>query len=226
MRLIGGHDYYDGAGMGVDTSVVFVRGPGRHLTDLPVLTDHPFQVPEPVLYGGDARSSQLIPTLILIGGDRVPVLEERVIEGFRTGSRFRYTLEEALEAVQAARNRHPVRWGPWRTKSFPEELRALFERGIRPEETAWLIDNHVTVLSTWRPPSWNQKTVPAQVNHACLKDLDLYRRLDPATAHMRIASFISGVLPFQRETVEIGDRDRIVKAGFDLRTSFRRAKRS
>lgn len=224
MRLIGGHDYYDGAGMGVDTGVVFVRDGAHRLADLPDVTDHPFRVPEPIAYRGGAWSSQLIPTLILIGGDHVPVLEERVTEDFRTESRFHYALEEAQEAVRAGRDRHTARFGLWRSKSFPDELRAFFERDLRKDETAWLIDNHVTVLSTWRPPFWNGRRAPAQVNHACLKELELYRKLDPATAHMRISAFVSGVLPFDRQTVEISDKDRIRKAGFDLESSFRRPK--
>jgi hypothetical protein len=113
-----------------------------------------------------------------------------------------------------------------RRRSFPDDLRAFFEADIRPKETAWLIDHHVTVLSAWRPAGWDRlkEVVPAQVNHACLKELELYRKIDPTTAHMRISSFVSGVLPFERETVEIGDRDRIRKAGFDLKSSFRRPK--
>jgi hypothetical protein len=225
MRLIGGHDYYDGAGMGVDTSVVFVRDPARHIIDLPLRTDHPFRVPERAVYGGGADGIELIPTLVLIGGERVPTLEERASEGVSSVSRFHYHPEEAEEAILRARARHPSRWGSFlRRRSFRDEVRAHFETQMSPDETAWLIDQHVTVLTTWRPPLFNSKSIPAQVNHACLKDVELYRRMDPSTAHMRIASFISGVLPFNKPTLEISDRDRIRKAGFDLRTSFRRSK--
>lgn len=225
MRLISGHDYYDGAGMGVDASVVFVRDPARHIIDLPLRTDHPFRVPERSVYGGGADGIELIPTLVLIGGERVPTLEERASEGFSTVSRFHYHPEEAEEAILRARARHPSRWGSFpRRRGFRDEVRAHFETQMSSDETAWLIDQHVTVLTTWRPPLFNSKSIPAQVNHACLKDVELYRRMDPSTAHMRIASFISGVLPFNRPTLEISDRDRIRKAGFDLRTSFRRSK--
>lgn len=225
MRLIGGHDYYDGAGMGVDTSVVFVRDPARHLADLPLRTDHPFQVPEPATYGGGAEGTWLIPTLILIGGERIPALEERITEAWAASSRFHYCFAEAEAAVLRARARHPSRWGGLlRRRSFLEEVRAHFGGRISPEETGWLIDHHVTVLSTWIPPHWREKTVPAQVNHARLVELELFRKLDPTTAHMRIASFLSGVLPFSRATVELPDRDRIRKAGFDLRSSFRKPK--
>jgi hypothetical protein len=225
MRLIGGHDYYDGAGMGVDTSVVFVRETARRLADLPVITDHPFRVPDPASYGDVRDGVELIPTLILIGGERVPALEERVTPSWRETSCFHYGLPDALNAIDRARQRKPSRWGSFlRRRSLSDELRAFFGAGIRPEETAWLIDHHVTILTSWRPANWSrtEKTVPAQVNHACLKDLELYKRLDPATAHMRISSFISGVLPFQRETVELSDKDRIRKAGFDLKGSFRK----
>lgn len=227
MKIIGGHDYYDGAGMGVDTGVVFVRDNARHLADLPVITDHPFRVPDPTSYGDTGDGAHLIPTLVLIGGDRVPALEERVTRSWRGASTFHYELADALSAVERARERHPNRWGSFlRRRSFPDELRAFFEADIRPKETAWLIDHHVTVLSTWRPAGWDRlkEAVPAQINHACLKELELYRKIDPTTAHMRISSFVSGVLPFERETVEIGDRDRIRKAGFDLKSSFRRPK--
>lgn len=225
MRLIGGHDYYDGAGMGVDTSVVFVRDPGRRLADLTVRTDHPFQVPERSSYGEIHDRTELIPTLILIGGDRVPALEVRMIRNWIHQSRFLYRPDEAQEAIREARARHPSRWGGLlRRRGFAEEVRAHFEERISPEQTGWLIDNHVTVLSTWLPPHFREKGVPAQVNHACLKELELFRGMDPATAHMRISSFLSGVLPFHREMVEITDRDRIRKAGFDLKRSFRRPK--
>ncbi|PTX52305.1 hypothetical protein IQ03_01095 [Gemmobacter caeni] len=225
MRLIGGHDYYDGAGMGVDTSVVFVRDPARHLADLPLRTDHPFRVPERSVYGDGAERTELIPTLILIGGERIPALEERVTEAWVMSSRFHYELAEAEAAILRARARHPSRWGGFlRRRSFLEEVRAHFAGRLTQEETGWLISNHVTVLSTWLPPHWREKTVPAQVNHARLTELELFRKLDPATAHMRIASFLSGVLPFSRPTVELPDRDRIRKAGFDLRSSFRKPK--
>lgn len=225
MRLIGGHDYYDGAGLGVDTGVVFVRDPARRLADLPVVTDHPFRVPDHASYGDGPDLTLLVPTLVLIGGDRVPGLEERRTRSWRTSSRFIYDPGEAQEAVLAARDRHRSRLRRWRTRSFPDELRALFEAETRPEETAWLIDHHVTVLTTWRPGGWDRlnKGVPAQLNHACLKELELFKKLDPATAHMRVSSFVSGVLPFQRETVELSDKDRIRKAGFDPKGSFRRA---
>lgn len=223
MRLIGGHDYYDGAGMGVDTSVVFVRDPARHLFQLETRRNHPFRVPKTLGYGGGAERTDLLPTLILIGGERVPALEERVTRAWKTASEFHFVFPDALRAVEQARERHPSRVSPWGWRGFPDDLRNFFETGIRPEETGWLIDNHVTVLTTWWPPFWKEKTVPAQINHACLKELELYKRLDPTTAHMRIAAFISGVLPFQRETVELSDKDRIRKAGFDLKASFRRA---
>ena len=225
MKIIGGHDYYDGAGMGVDTSVVFVRDNARHLADLPVITDHPFRVPGPVSFGDLRAGSELIPTLVLIGGDRVPALEERVMSSWRSASVFHYALADALSVYERARDRHPTRWGSFlRRRTFSDELRAFFEAEIRPEETAWLIDDHVTVLTTWRPGNWSRReeAVPAQINHACLKEVELYKRMDPATAHMRISSFISGVLPFRRETVELSDKDRIRKAGFDLKGSFRK----
>ena len=57
----------------------------------------------------------------------------------------------------------------------------------------------------------------------CLADFEFFRVVDPYSAFQRIAGFVSGVLGgAARETVEISDRDRVVKAGFDLKTSFRR----
>ena len=224
MRLIGGHDYYDGAGMGVDTEAVFVRDTARNISELAVRTDHPFQVPEPAHYGDGVDRTELIPTLILIGGERVTALEERLTRSCVTASRFLYDQDEAREAILRARERHPGRWRSlWRRHNFTDELRAFFEHRIRPEETDWLIDHHVTILTSWRPPFWKKKEVPVQVNHGCLKDLEFYRKVDPSTAHMRISSFVSGVLPFNRETVQLSDQDRIRKAGFDLKGSFRRA---
>lgn len=60
----------------------------------------------------------------------------------------------------------------------------------------------------------------------CLKDYNFQSHIDPFTAFQEIQSYISGVLGTnENNTVEISNKDKILQAGFDLKTSFRKDKK-
>jgi hypothetical protein len=90
--------------------------------------------------------------------------------------------------------------------------------------TRWLIEQQVVtgVIEGVEAYATPRKTPTLVANTDNLKDYEAYRALDPATAHMRIANWVGGVLPSAPETVAISNASRIRKAGFDLRTSFRK----
>jgi hypothetical protein len=59
-----------------------------------------------------------------------------------------------------------------------------------------------------------------------LNDLQFYKLFDVYSAFQTIQSYISGVLGSNENNItEVSNTDRIVKAGFDLKTSFRKDKK-
>ena len=95
-----------------------------------------------------------------------------------------------------------------------------------PEAVDWMIRNRaVTGIARGKDKSVSgirRRITVADINVDTLGEREFFRVLDPATAHMRISSFVGGVLPVSEDLVEISDQDRIVKAGFDRRSSFRK----
>jgi hypothetical protein len=236
MKLIGGHDYYDGAGYGVDETVLFLRKKQMRLEDIDEQDDHPFRQPAPWSFhrsSDDDVRGFLSPFFVVVAGKLYPGLEERRIStacyGFHPDEVvYHYELSEALEALDRYEDRmsRPLLYtGTGRTGVMHRRacLKEHFNSGITREQTDWLIDNRITVLSSSIHPYDYKAVVGIRTNHACLKDLQFFKKLDPCTAHMEIQGWISGVLPFNKDVVEISDIDRIRKAGFDTRKSFRKA---
>jgi len=64
-----------------------------------------------------------------------------------------------------------------------------------------------------------------QVNGDFLKDWQFYKVKDAFTANQEIANYIGGVLPANANPmVELENLDKVRKAGFDVKTSFRKGK--
>lgn len=88
----------------------------------------------------------------------------------------------------------------------------------------WCLDRRAAtaILFPARPGHYKDPYDRAHgmINCDGLGDHELYKALDPATAHMRIDGYVSGVLPAGEDVVEIADAHRVSKAGFDER-SFR-----
>ncbi len=131
------------------------------------------------------------------------------------------------------------------------EFRSLFSRRFdmsifdhfatkNPKWTQWLIERgivtgyiHSKTMSHDIEPPAHQKSslkkifremVSVRVNEDILEAVQFTRVKDAFTAKQEIAQYIGGVLPAnQRPTVELTDLDRVQKAGFDKKTSFRKA---
>lgn len=236
MKLIGGHDFYDGAGYGVDETIVFLRDRKMRLSDVEALDghQHPFHHPAPWEFNEDRDgvSGSLCPFLVVVAGKIYPGLEEVNRYWGRHGHRpdthiFHYNLDDALSVYDTYCDRtraftYDSIYGFDSRADRRERLKSFFATTITREQTDWLIDNKVTVLSSFYEPYHSRKGIQIRLNHACLKDLQFYKKLDPFTTHMEIQSWLSGVLPFNKDVVDISDRDKIRKAGFDVKTSFRK----
>ena len=132
---------------------------------------------------------------------------------------------EAVAALLATWSRE-VRWGYWRPWHASDADAFMARRGEGPW-ARWLAEHQVATgviegvrrRHTLPPTPVLATTLVANTDN--VKDYEAYRALDPATAHMRIANWVGGVLPSAPEAVEVSNASRIRKAGFDLRTSFR-----
>lgn len=224
MRIIKGRDYYDGAGLGVDTEILFVRD----AFEIPA-KNVPLKVPLAVDRERLGASGDILTFFALfIAGEMIPGAIHLVRGGSSKGrntsdpdvSTIHYDWE-TVEAILKDR-----RFGQRRIWWNDDSLRprTFFElRGTGPW-TAWSIDNKiVTGTLVGARPYAKDREVPAFIaNGDNLKDFEAYRAVDPATAHMAISNWIGGVLPTGPETVEISNSSKIRKAGFDLKTSFRK----
>jgi hypothetical protein len=219
MRIIGGRDYYDGAGYGMDTSTVFVRKAALVSMDS-----------TPLNYSSrEAGGFYLYRFEVVVAGEIYKCLRVAKSTAWgqpRYATRFIYDQAEATDFSHDLPNF--VR--DWSDLSISDARR----KTVRD----WALDNKVvTAVSGAEARQINDynrhpyalfegyaKNRSAILNSDCLKTIEFYRALSPAEAHRAISSWVSGVLPFNAPTVEISDRSKIVKAGFDLVTSFRKQK--
>lgn len=223
MKIIGGRDYYDGAGYGVDESIIFVRKQVEY-------RDTPFRLPRPSTL---LRSREVTLSFhyVLAAGKVYPAVQEYRQGHFRNNPGrapqwidgqgiWHYDLEAALK-VNAKPDDSVVRLlGVART--LPDEITRHFRENARADWTDWMITNRViTGLVSREDSGRRERQTVVQANLDDLKAIEFYRVLDAATMHMELSNYIGGVLPHGIDMAEISDTDRIRKAGFDTRRSFR-----
>lgn len=228
MRIIGPHptrDYYDTAGWS-DHEVFFSRSPKDRAEVLRFQA--PFSWPDLLSGPRDADGSRIVGRfgMVLMGGEAYPFLRT-FRERLRTPAShdiIRAPLEigyAAEEVEQIIRRNRLTPYGYFRDSGAD---RTSFMRTSRDVLMGWCLDNGVItgVAERKTPKLWGEEDTlsQAQINTAGLDEMEFYKAVDPATAHMRIEGFISGVLGSTRETGEIPDEDKIRKAGFDTQ-SFR-----
>jgi len=219
MRIIGGRDYYDGADYGFDSSICFVRKPNIVPIGQTPLNYSSRQAGDYYLYRFE----------VIVAGELykgLRVMKSHVWGQPRYATRFIYDQAESTEFAQDLPNF--IR--DWSDLSISDSRR----NAIRD----WALDNKVvTAVSGAEKREINDYNhreyalfegyTPSRcviLNSDCLKEVEFYRVLPPAEAHRAISSWVSGVLPFNAPTVQLSDRSKIKKAGFDLVTSFRKAK--
>lgn len=235
MKIIGGHDYYDGAGLGVDETILFLRKDETR-------TDAPFTLPASI---SPARYS--LPSLrffyVLVGGEVIPGLREQRrefqqrkpngdLERIYPEPQLHYDLDAALAAL----GRYKAAIAEERLfssrRNHVDLLTRHFQTREKPAWTNWMIENRVVTGHVYRKRTQDPQTGRYSVDHIVetnisrLNEFEVYRVLDPATAHMQIANYIGGVLPGGTETIELSDESRLLKAGFHKKTSFRTPKGS
>lgn len=206
MLIIGGHDYYDGAGYGVDKTIVFKRDERT--------VDAPLKLPSDVR---DSRIGHVLRYHLILVGEKVfPLMSSG--GHWWTFSDFTayFETEPALEYLQANTSRHVLEHHEPYIRQHFNPMSDVSKKRLLD----WMIDNQAANAVIENEAG--QTT--ARLNTATLSDYHLYKIFDPWSTHMEISRFVGGVLPMSRETVEISDKSRILKAGFDVKTSFRKRK--
>jgi hypothetical protein len=219
MRIIGGRDYYDGAGYQFDNSTTFVRKASLVPLDITPLLYSSREVGEYCLYRFD---------VVVAGEAYLGLRIQKSTRYDRTASAPVYIYDQS-EATAFAPNL-PQYMRDWCDLSISDARRKSIK--------AWALDAKVTVAisaaEAYDITEWNRRGYTlfdrysrehsVLVNSDALKTIEFYRALPPAEANRAIASWVGGVLPFNVPTLQLSDRSKIQKAGFDLRTSFRKAK--
>ncbi len=230
MRIIGdgNRDYYDTAGW-ANQENIFQRVAYDPEIAKKTIWKTPF------LWAGimddrrmmsDAPYRSLSFGLCLVAGEIFPWTRLRVL---RHGSdrfnpdilstTYHYDIDEAETLIASVREKRSVhRWirdGRADPMAFLTMPKTALER--------WSLDHKAAtgILTIARPNLHNEPydVAHGMINCSGLGDRELFKALDPASAHMRIDGYLSGVLPSGPETVEISDKSKRDKAGFD-RISF------
>lgn len=245
MRIIGGHDYYDTAlSFGHDTHIAFVRESNRCMTDREVAC------PIGIIALGltDGRRAHHHLRLSTVSHDYQ--LRRKHYAVARITVIFCGKIHRGLSVTTQSESRlgELIVVYFWHAEQFHEwlaELGLRVERGGRlsdsdaverlfatePVSAAlldWLITNKVVVAIRMSPPAHvNPLDHPTwEINSDRLGDLQFYRKLHAFEAFQEIDMWVGGVLPGEsNDTVQIDDKTRIAKHGFD-KASFRRAKQS
>jgi hypothetical protein len=245
MRIIGGHDYYDGAmGYGHDPSILYVRG-GAEIAIDHAATKFGLCIPRVRLelrgVKGSKWKNRYVNTASTLDVEHEITRVAVVICGtlyrgvcISTTPRSYYTTRSdisyfwSLDSVGAWLKENqlilysaPVNW----TEKHPMPLEEYFtplrlRDGIRND----LIERRYSTL-VWdeHTKAWGKVW---RVDQPILKDIQFYKAVPPNILFQELELWIGGVLPAQvNPVVEISDEIRAAKHGMD-KTSFRRPKRS
>lgn len=236
MRIIGGRDYYDGAGYGVDPTITFVRKqqvvdnpPSRLIAWREQYTNEQLeQIPD--LFPNYIRHKIATPPRATLSGISVEHTRTSltvdvftvVVAGEATvGMRATVDYNKADDIqydIIPLKNWHSNTW-EWRKRKFSI---SDHDRQIIRE---WAIDNKIVTAVTICEENDRRALPVCKINGSFLKDYHYYELEHPAETHMKISNWVGGVLPFSgNPTVEISDISKIKKAGFDTKISFRRQK--
>lgn len=234
MRLIRGHDFYDSAAAyGVDTTRVYVRKTGIRPGDRSMATHKDFPIGESWFVSG--RSGSLERFILFIGSEvrgglRVTHRPE-TLKAYQSPQVFHIydeaEVDPAIELIGANADKLSRVFEGKKLKDAARECLSPVSKADKQRLIEWMIDNRVAsgvaIGRIDRTRERHEPDLAAYCDHDNLKEMEAWKALDPFRAHMELSNFISGVLPSGPDLVEISDRDKIKKAGFDVKKSFRKA---
>lgn len=218
-------DYYDFAGGGFDDTIVYDR---RDLVSMRI--EGTLGLPETDSLSTLFRSEKVwvAPSYVLVGGYGIPCARMTMEPGDAAEqSSFHYdatSLEDEVRRVFSGIGGKHGRSVLREIMTSVREMSRHFERGRQDLTDFCVTHRFVTgtverLHKSWWPKNDEPKCV---YNPVLLRDVELERVLPAQEAHMLVSRFIGGVLTERRDPEGVSDQDRIVKAGFDLKQSFRK----
>lgn len=231
MKIVGGHDYWDSAAAyGVDKSVTLVRN--SKLEEPDIITNE-FFFPSIRFYDKNSKAIRLELGAIMVAGFVYPFVYEQVWIDYKLEQRVYYNFSEIIEkypSITESSHWHQSEEETYRwfcnQPAFKEK--AIIDFLCKHNAAIALILPEEYSYGGW---NWYKTGNPIHtksnvwVNPANLKAWEFYKVKDSFAMFMEVDQWVSGVLPQNNETVILSDKSKIVKAGFDLKTSFRKAKK-
>lgn len=250
MRIIGGRDYYDTAGYGVDTDITFVReevelDAGRQIS----LIDMRGSYGSPrmsALMGSEGvvvLAGKAYPFMALPDPDKIADLPPGYfgVRSFASLARLNggadkhfYDADSALATAERlgalAFRKNPRFYGKSERLRMKGHIAEHFAARDADSVMRWAIEQRAAV-AIFRPDQRDDRshrnTVNVKINGAGLAGIEFWKILPAAEAHMELSNFVGGVLPRDNSPmVKLSDTHRILKAGMSPVTSFRNMPRS
>jgi hypothetical protein len=226
MRVIGGHDYYDGAAAhGFEPSIIFHRKKDDILLDRGNIMK--FDIAEVFLWDkkrekwiGEFEQSHFKPYIIFVAGT--------FYQGVSYRDNFFYTKEEIENHFECDVKLQSYNYQDYRYHKKKLDNLPRFSYNDNNSLRDFVTNNRI-VTALWCPDelrkkmSYHDSRIAWEINGDFLKNYKFFKVLDPWQAFQEIQMFVGGVLPRNpNPMVEItNDKIKIHKHGFDLKTSFR-----
>lgn len=231
MKIVGGHDYWDSAAAyGVDKSVTLVRNSNFEKSDF---STNEFFFPSIRVAATEKRDKRLNIGAIMCVGAVFPFVYEEIWNGTHWQNVIMYDVSDIIEKYPDMDN-HSVWWGShkedylWFCSQPAFKEKAVIDFLCKHNAAFALIMPEEYSHGGW---NWRQTNEPIHkksnvwINPSNLKAWDFFKIKDSFTMFMEVDQWVSGVLPQNKETVVLSDKSKIVKAGFDLKMSFRKSKK-
>jgi hypothetical protein len=243
MRIIGGHDYWDSAAAyGVDETVTLVRNTAASTPDKTVDT---FELPTVEVWGEGmkdrdcrrGRGATIYTGAILVAGKAYPFWTAKGLNHCDLSFSGYYdvplapcfydveSLEAAYPDIKNDRNFYYL------TPTYKKWLERFQSQAAFKDDAVvnFLLENDAAfaiVVPAERNRGFSDHAQKSNVyfNTSHLQHFNFFQVMDPFTMHMTVANWVSGVLSSTDKTEKLSDKSKILKAGFDYKTSFRNMK--
>ena len=238
MKIIHGNDYYDNAHCGIDPDVIFVRNGEltKPIDNYPFHKDsidnirthdtHRTSLNYNFTLGWTFCAGEVYPMVRRIHGKDSHIHPDYAIDTtkwnkynfMRETIDYYYNTSDALVGLKESKFSDGYRFLNGSTNS--QTINDHFATR-NPKWPEWLIEHGIV---TGYLMVRSRDIIQEEFNTPCLGDVDFYSVIDPYTTNQNIAGYIGGVLASSgNPMVALKDKDKIKKAGFDYKSSFRKA---
>jgi len=227
MRVIDSQrDYYDFSGLGIDETITFDRQ-GQESKYFP---DENLGIPDVLRmdsYRNDIRTVWVEPFYAIVGGMGYPGIS--IARTDREGNvilRENFYDHASVEEIVAGLNKKEF-FNIYGARISADDRRRFFDRGVQ-DLTIFCAENQVVTGRIFRCHRRSRYISDGdagiEFRPDLLRDLGFDACLPAHEAHMLVSRFVGGIMSSNPGVDEITDKSKILKAGFDLKQSFRKRK--